>query len=73
MNAAELNLQDAYEMVLKKMVECGMYERKVIANLTVKEKDSLVNRFMKENPDIMLACVHWKVDPQTYHQDFRRR
>ena len=50
-------------MVLKKMVECGMYERKVIANLTAKEKDSLVKRFMKENSDIMLACVHWKLDP----------
>ena len=40
-----------------------MVDAKVTARMSGKDRDALVNRFMQENPEIMLACVHWKVSP----------
>ena len=40
-----------------------MVDAKVVLRMSGKDKDALVNRFMTENPEIMLACVHWKVNP----------
>ena len=43
-----------------------MIEDDSMLNISAKEKDLLVTKFMKSNPDIMLACVHWKADNPTY-------
>ena len=53
----------SYRIVLQKMVECGMLESEVVSVMSTKERDVVVINFMKENPDIMLACVHWKLQP----------
>ena len=45
------------------MFDVEQIHAKVAARMSGKDKDTLVNRFMQENPEIMLACVHWKVSP----------
>ena len=65
-HAHQMTLNEAYEMIFKKMQSCRMLDDDSMQSISAKDKDQLVTRFIKANPDIMLACVHWKADSQTY-------
>ena len=67
-NASAMGLKEAYEVILHKMAECDTLDANLIARMSSKDKDEIVNRFMQENPEIMLACVHWKLNPESQPQ-----
>ena len=58
----QMTLNEVYEMIYLKMQSCRMFDDLQIQSISVKDKDQLVTRFIKANPDIMLACVHWKAE-----------
>lgn len=58
----QMTLNEVYEMIYMKMQSCRMFDDFQIQNISAKDKDQLVTRFIKANPDIMLACVHWKAE-----------
>ena len=58
----QMTLNEVYEMIYMKMQSCRMFDDIQIQSISVKDKDQLVTRFIKANPDIMLACVHWKAE-----------
>ena len=58
----QMTLNEVYEMIFMKMQSCRMFDDIQIQSISVKDKDQLVTRFIKANPDIMLACVHWKAE-----------
>ena len=68
MKAEEISLPEAYELILKRLTGCKALDGKIVSRMSNKDRDALVNKFLHENPDIMLACVHWKVNPSPQPQ-----